>query len=426
MNFFLKLISITELFWKLIINYCHQNLRKTSYYYMKLLFTLFFYLCMLNESTAQVYSNNYTKIIEQIRLEFAPDKRTAVFDVNFNIIDDEIFLTGETNISEAKEKLLLSFNNMKIIDQVELLPSKNLGENIYGIVNLSVSNVRTKPEHSAELATQVLLGSRLKILKSAGEWYLVQCEDDYIGWMDDDGVFLMNDSKFEDWNHSKKIIVTEPFSFSYSEQDNNSAPISDVVQGNLLKKISQDGNFTKAQYPDGREAFLSNSEIQDYEVWLNSRKQTFDEINRSANRMMGIPYVWGGTSIKGFDCSGFTKIVFQSQGIELPRDASQQVHVGEIVDTQGGFDNLLPGDLLFFGKKDDSLGKEKITHVAIYLGNLEFIHASGRVRINSFDKTRANFAEGRLKTFIKAKRILSSLGINGVRLTKDLNKKLKL
>ena len=422
MNFYLNLISFHELFRTLVLNHDDKNLNKTSHYYMKFLFTLFFYLCMLNESTAQVYTDNFTNIIEQIRMEFAPDKRTAVFDVNFNIKDDEIFVTGETNIVEAKEKLLSSFNSMKVFDQVELLPSKNLGENIYGIVNLSVSNVRTKPEHSAELATQVLLGSRLKILKSAGEWYLVQCEDDYIGWMDDDGVFLMNDSKFEDWNQSKKIIITVPFSFSYSEKDNNSTPISDVVQGNLLKKISQDGNFTKVQFPDGREAFIFNSEIQDYEAWLNSRKQTFDEISLFAHRMMGIPYVWGGTSIKGFDCSGFTKIVFQSQGIELPRDASQQVLVGELVDTQNGFENLIPGDLLFFGKKDHSSGKERITHVAIYLGNLEFIHASGRVRINSFDKTRTNFAEGRLKTFIKAKRILSSLGINGVRLTKDLNK----
>jgi gamma-D-glutamyl-L-lysine dipeptidyl-peptidase len=309
-----------------------------------------------------------------------------------------------------------------VIDKVDLLPSKDLGKKIYGIVNLSVVNVRTKPLHSAELATQVSLGSNVKILRKSGEWYLVQCEDDYIGWMDDDGVFVMDHLKFDEWNQSTKIIVTSPFSFSYSVEDKNSTPISDVVQGNLLIKISQDNDFTKVQYPDGREAFISNTDIQEYKIWLDTRKNTFDAISLTAHRMMGIPYVWGGTSIKGLDCSGFTKIVFHSNGIELPRDASQQVQVGEPVDTQNGFDNLIPGDLLFFGNKDSSSGKERITHVALYLGDLEFIHASGRVRINSFDKTKSNFAEGRLKTFIRAKRILSTLGNNGVKLTKDINK----
>jgi cell wall-associated NlpC family hydrolase len=111
--------------------------------------------------------------------------------------------------------------------------------------------------------------------------------------------------------------------------------------------------------------------------------------------------------------------------VQLPRDASQQVHIGELVDTKNGLDNLMPGDLLFFGSIDHITGKEKIFHVAIYLGNLEFIHASGRVRINSFDNTKSNFAEGRLKTFIKAKRVLGSLGRNDVKLIKDINKNYK-
>lgn len=377
---------------------------------------------MMYQSPAQVNAEDIPKIIEEIRVKYAPDNRTAIFNINSTSEEKFVYLTGETNLSKAKKELLLRLKKSNVIDQINILPSMGLGTKIYGIVNLSVGDVRTKPEHSAELATQVLLGSKLKILKSSSNWYLVQCEDDYIGWMDDDGVYLMDHQKFDEWIKVQKIIVTAPFTFSYSEGNVHSTPVSDVVQGNLLKFISRKDDFTEVEFPDGRFAFISNDQVQDYEEWLDTRNQTYDAIIHTAQIMMGIPYEWGGTSIKGLDCSGFTKIVFQLNGVQLPRDASQQVHVGELVDTKNGFDNLLPGDLLFFGSKDHNTGNERITHVAIYLGNLEFIHASGRVRINSFDKTKSNFAEGRLKTFIKAKRILNSLGSNGVKLIKDLNK----
>ena len=380
---------------------------------------------MIHQSTAQVNAGDIPKIIEEIRTKYAADKRTAIFNINFTSEEKFVYLSGETNLPEAKKELLSLLEKSNVVDQIIMLPSEDLGTKIYGIVNLSVADVRTKPEHSAELATQVLLGSRLKILKSSGEWYLVQCEDDYIGWMDNDGVYLMDHEKFDEWNKTKKIIVTIPFTFSYSEGNVYSTPVSDVVQGNLLKFISCKEDFIKVEFPDERIAFILNDQVQDYEEWLDERNQSYDAINFTAHMMMGIPYVWGGTSIKGLDCSGFTKRVFQLNGVQLPRDASQQVHIGELVDTKNGFENLMPGDLLFFGSIDHITGKEKISHVAIYLGNLEFIHASGRVRINSFDNTKSNFAEGRLKTFIKAKRVLGSLGRNDVKLIKDLNKNYK-
>lgn len=391
---------------------------------MKMFFFLVLFLLSTHKAFAQMNSENIQKIIDEIKIKYASDKRTAVYDVNYSVDDERITLLGETSIPEAKKELLSSFMNQKVIDKIELLPSKELSDKIFGIANLSVSDLRSKPDHAAELTTQVLLGSTLKILKYSSGWYLVQCEDQYIGWMEDDGLARVNRNEFESWRESDKVIVTAPFSFTYAETTPNSSIISDVVVGDLLKFISRDGQFIKVAYPDGRLAFINNSDVQDYETWLNSREYSFDAINKTAHSMMGFPYVWGGTSIKGVDCSGFTKLVFKLNGIELPRDASQQVYVGELVDTQHGFDNLLPGDLLFFGfRKDQNAGKERITHVAIYIGNLEFIHSSGRVRINSFDKERTNFAEGRLRSFIRAKRILTSLGKNGVELTKNLIKK---
>lgn len=385
---------------------------------MKIIF-LVGVLTLISNVSAQMNPEEISNRIQNIKVKFAPDKRTAIFDVDFRILNDQLEFTGETNIKEAKNELLSLFSNTNLVDKIKLLPDKQLGEKIYGVANLSVVNIRTKPEHSAELATQSLLGSTFKIFKKTGEWYLVQCEDDYIGWLDDDGICLMDEKQLEEWNKSNKIIVTVPFGFTYSEKDINSYPISDVVQGNKLKYKSINDDFLTVEYPDGRNAFIKSSDAIDYKTWLGSRDSNFSSILKSAYALMGIPYLWGGTSTKGVDCSGFTKIVFRQIGVELPRDASQQVDVGELVDTKNGFDNLLPGDLLFFGRVDSHSGKEKITHVAIYLGDLDFIHSSGKVRINSFDPSKQNFAEDRLKTFIKAKRILTSLGKNRVKLIKD-------
>lgn len=372
-------------------------------------------------SIAQFDSEEISRIVEKIKQKYAPDKRTAIFDVNFSMDGNVANLSGETNLPTAKNELLEYFNNLKIRDNINMLPSKELGEKIFGVVNVSTANLRSKPAHSAELVSQVLLGSKLKVLKSYGEWLLVQCEDDYIGWMDDDGFQLMGEEEYEEWKRSEKIIVTHPFTFAYSLGNTNSNPVSDLVEGNLLKKISHEDGFIQVEFPDKRLAFIPIDHIQEYRIWLNTREQTFASINKSAQSLMGVPYIWGGTSLKGLDCSGFTKLVFQLNGVLLPRDASQQVQIGELIDTNRGFDNLKPGDLLFFGSMDSISRVEKTTHVAIYLGNLEFIHASGRVRINSFDKNKSNFSAGRLKSFIKAKRILSSLGKNGVKLIKDLD-----
>ncbi|NWF90579.1 MAG: C40 family peptidase [Ignavibacteriaceae bacterium] len=388
---------------------------------MKSLIFIYFIIIMVKTTSAQVDPETVSKILKNLSEEYAPDKRTAIFKVDYSIENSIITFSGETNIPEAKKKLLNSFLQTQIIDQIHLLPSKELGDRVYGIVNLSVANVRTKPSHSAELATQVMLGTQLRILKSEGEWYLVQGEDDYIGWLDDDGVCVMNKEQFQNWIYNEKVIITVPFEFVYTKPSLLSATLSDIVIGNLLLRKSEVDGFTEVEFPDGRIGYINSQCSENYQSWLHNRSADFANIYRAAQKMMGIPYLWGGTSIKGLDCSGFTKLVFQLNGILLPRDASQQVHVGEPVDTENGFENLLPGDLLFFGYKDPVSMNERITHVAIYIGNLDFLHSSGRVRLNSLDKSKSYFAEDRLKTFIRAKRILSSIGTNGVKSIKELS-----
>jgi cell wall-associated NlpC family hydrolase len=124
--------------------------------------------------------------------------------------------------------------------------------------------------------------------------------------------------------------------------------------------------------------------------------------------MMGLPYLWGGTSWKGVDCSGFTRTIYLMNGMLLPRDASQQVHVGKQVDTSADYGNLQPGDLLFFGRPATDLSNERAVHVGMWLGNGQFIHSSGMVRISSFNPSDENFDAYNLNRFLRAKRMIES------------------
>ncbi len=362
------------------------------------------------------------KIISEVQQKYAPDKRTAVFNISSNVEGNEIQLSGETNLTNAKTELInkLEKEGIKIKDEIELLPAKNLGEDIFGVIDLSVATLRVKPEQQAELATQALLGCSVKLLKKNKEWFLVQTPDKYIAWLESGSFVPMNKEQFSEWNSSDKVIFINNYGFSYSQSNLNSNPVSDLVAGNILKKIGSEGDFVKVEYPNKRIAFIPKSKCEEFKTWLESRELTADNIIKTAKTFLGVPYLWGGTSAKLMDCSGFTRTVFFLNGVYLPRDASQQVNVGLPIDTKNGFDKLKPGDLLFFGKKATETTKEKITHVGIYIGNGEFIHEAGMVHISSFDKSAKNFNAYRLNQFVRAKRIIGSVGENGVELLKKV------
>lgn len=360
---------------------------------------------------------NIETVIEDIKGEFAPDGRVATFDVEHIAARGKIILRGETMFPEAKEKLfqeLKKFDDQEFVDSIVILPEKELGEITYGIVNLSVGNMRSDPRHSAEMATQTLLGSPMRIYKQKGYWFRVQSPDKYLGWMGDEALYQTDKAGYDAWIAAPKVIVTSVYTFSYEAPNDNSQTVSDIVAGNILKYIGKQGSWFKVEYPDGRTAFISEKDADLFDKWLDSRELTAENLITTAKKLMGVPYMWGGTSPKTFDCSGFTKTVFFLNGVILPRDASQQVHTGILVDTKNGFDNLQPGDLLFFGRKASEDSKERITHVALYMGDSEFIHASGMVKINSLDKSRDNFSQYRFNTFVKAKRFVTSVGENGV------------
>lgn len=360
-------------------------------------------------------------IINSVKEKYAPDKRIALFNVGVKKEKRNLILYGETNIPEAKAELMdkIDSKKIKVKDEISFLPDEELGDKIYGIINLSVANIRTQPKHPAELATQALLGTIVKVLKHEDGFYLVQTPDKYIAWVDDDGIVTMNRDLLYDWESTPKIIYTNDFGFAYVSPDEKTQRVSDLVIGDILINIGEKGDYVKVQFPDKRIAFVKKNNTKAVKNWLATAKPTQENIIETAKSFMGIPYLWGGTSAKAMDCSGFTKTVYFLNGVLLERDASQQVNNGILVDTEHGFENLQKGDLLFFGFKATDKKKERVTHVGIYIGDLEFIHESGRVKINSFDEKKPNFSKYRLEHFIRARRIITSLNENGIIMIKD-------
>jgi len=356
------------------------------------------------ETPLENYAQNQ---IDALQKTVAPDKRVAVFQIEAHQKAETYTLKGETDQPKGLQTLRdsLTANNISFIDSVTVLPMAELGDKTHAIINISVANLRSNPKHSAELATQATLGTPVKVLKKEGDWYYIQTPDKYLAWVDAGGIELFTEQVIKKWESNPKIIYTKTYGHAYSELDRTEI-VSDLVAGNLLEVLKYADKFYMVRFPDGRQAYVAHEESEKYEDWLAGLDNNPGALVETSKLFMGVPYLWGGTSTKGMDCSGFTKTIYFLNGMIIPRDASQQVHTGKPIDDSGNFDSLEAGDLLFFGKKATDSIKEKVVHVGMWIGNNEFIHASDMVRISSVDKEATNYDEYNVNRYLRTKRIL--------------------
>jgi len=370
-------------------------MKHTYYLYLLLLGALF--ACL-----AENNSEDIDTIISEVKESHAPDKRVALFDVQW----EDGQLSGETNLPAAHDELVrkLISKNISFTDSIQLLPDPKLGTKHLALVTNSVSNIRSAPKHSAELATQALMGTPLNVLKSQGSWYLVQTPDKYLSWVDAAAIVLVDQNTMNEWLQKEKIVVTEMISTVY-ENDNFEQIVSDITAGNILELVGYENGNYQVILPDQRKGIIQGNHAVTYEVWKNSRSTNDTNLIQTARKMMGAPYLWGGTSPKGVDCSGFTKTIYFLNGMIIPRDASQQINEGELIDNDKNWDNLQVGDLLFFGVPATETSKERVVHVGMWIGDGKFIHSRGRVRISSFDPADEHFDAPELARYLRTKRI---------------------
>ena len=236
----------------------------------------------------------------------------------------------------------------------------------FGIADLSIVPVRREQSERSEMVSQVLFGELFEVLEVAEKWvYIRLVHDGYEGWIDRKMYLPVSDEYAANYRAEEPVLATEVFNIVTKEGDYG---INLIVSGSAFPFFDVDTK--KMQI--GEDTYTLVSKIK--EVGIDSLR---DLIIGYALMYYNTPYLWGGRTPYGIDCSGLSQIVYKMAGIFLPRDASQQVANGQDFSF---VEEALPGDLAFFG--DDS---GAITHVGIIWEQNRIIHASGRVRVDKID-----------------------------------------
>jgi cell wall-associated NlpC family hydrolase len=270
------------------------------------------------------------------------ERRLFAFNVAAQARDGKVVLSGQAEYPQQARSLvmLLQTLGLAVEDQIEPAPTKALGDTPYGIVRAARSFIHASPQPHAEVVNEVLRGETLYLLHAVeGERPMYWCHapDGYVGWIRAEDV--------------------------------------ERVDGARLAQALSSGSSS----PDPR----------------------VEAVIASAQSKLGLPYVWGGRSDIGVDCSGLVQTAFASHGVHLPRDAEQQAIVGKLVATRWHRDALRRGDVLFF------MGRRgAVSHTAIYLGDDQYIEASGSVKFSSFRADDDGHSRSRDDSFCFAKRII--------------------
>ncbi|MEM9836583.1 MAG: C40 family peptidase [Bacteroidota bacterium] len=358
----------------------------------------------------------YQEIVASLKAEWAPDKRVARFapTIVWNEEKDCVILSGTTNLPGAAAQLRtrLQAADLCFTDSLQQLPVSHFGADTLGLVKVSVANLRSQPKHSAELATQALMGMPLIVYDQQDNWYLVQTPDGYLAWLDVGAFVRMDQAGLDEFMAGRLGVVATPLA-QVMDQPVRGKAIRDLSMGNILQLAEQSGGMTRVVLPDGASGYFASDAVIAFEDWQS--KQTNLQISQLAQSFYGAPYLWGGTSAKGMDCSGFTKMAYWMNGFVIPRDASQQVHAGTEVPIDDDLSQLAPQDLLFFGTLRED-GSQRVTHVGIYLGDGRFVHSgadNGFIMEQSLFPGTKDYADHRRKSLLRVKRL--SVGSPGVK-----------
>ncbi len=309
------------------------------------------------------------ELVEAVRAEHAPDSRTAVFEIETERRGSTVVLSGRSTEDAAVEELSALLRAMegvrRVRDLVVRLPDRDVGQLDAALVRVSIAPIYPAPRLASGQVSQYVLGQPLDLLARDGRWFRVRGRDRYIGWVHGGYLERGESARVRGWGSGQ---LGEP-------AVSLGAELADE-EGRVFARLPWGGRVlgdTPGRYrlPDGRSGLLESGEVVAADRLADRFPARGESLARTARRWMGTPYLWGGVTPAGADCSGFVQAVFRMHGVELPRDSDQQATEGQPVEPGADFGELRAADLLFFADRPG-----RISHVAISLGGSHILHCS--------------------------------------------------
>lgn len=228
-------------------------------------------------------------------------------------------------------------------------------------INEPVVVMREKPEFDSKVVSQAIFSEEIDVKEMQDSWCLISSSDGYAGWVPSNAFSKLSEP------YIPSIKVSRLAAHVYAVSSIEYGPIKTLPFEAKLQVLDEsDSRWIKVKFPSGEEGFIQKGDVEP-----GPKMRDKKDLAAFSLKFLGLPYTWGGRSSFGYDCSGFVQMLYSQIGIDLPRDSCQQILDSRL--KKIAIDQMEAGDLLFFGPEE-----QKIMHVAMYLGEGQFIHATAR------------------------------------------------